>query len=194
MKNLNVKNLLILISFMFLGFTINAQTKYTIPSGAEFIVAGTSSLHDWTMTSKSATGTANIVMENNELKSIDNVFVTLKAESLKSGKGGMDDNAYKALDTKKNPDIKFTLDRVKSIEKKGDHFLINAEGKVTIAGQTKTMAIQSKAYPEGKGLRVTGNKTFKMTEFGVKPPTALMGTIKTGDEITVSYNITFKTN
>ncbi len=30
-----------------------------------------------------------------------------------------------------------------------------------------------------------------MTDFDVKPPTALMGTIKTGDEITIVLNTTF---
>jgi hypothetical protein len=37
----------------------------------------------------------------------------------------------------------------------------------------------------------TGKKTIKMTEFEVEPPTALLGTIKTGDEVTISFNSKF---
>lgn len=192
MRTLFTKHLFLILTAVLLSIGLSAQTRYTIPAGAEVSVDGTSSLHDWTMTSKSATGTAEIVMENGELKSIQNLSVNVKAETLKSGKGGMDDNAYKALNTKKNPDIKFTLDKINSIEKKGDHYLISASGKMTIGAQTKAISVQSKAVPQGQALNVTGSKTFKMTEYGVTPPTALMGTIKTGDQITINYNLIFK--
>jgi hypothetical protein len=44
---------------------------------------------------------------------------------------------------------------------------------------------------DGKGgLRATGVSTFKMTDFGVKPVTALLGTIRTGDAVTVKFDIT----
>ena len=37
-----------------------------------------------------------------------------------------------------------------------------------------------------------GEKTFKMTEFKIDPPKALLGTITTGDEITIKFNTIFK--
>lgn len=57
-------------------------------------------------------------------------------------------------------------------------------GKLTIAGKTKlTDLVATLTYNAGnKTFNCTGTKKLKMSEYGVKPPTAMMGTIKTGDD------------
>lgn len=185
------KCLLLLLPLVVFCFHAEAQTTYKLSAG-EFTVAGTSSLHDWTMTSKDAKGEAVISIENSVLKSVTKLALTVKSETLKSGKSGMDSNAYKSLETKKHPEISFVLRSIKSITKSGDHYLVNAEGTLTIAGQSRTMAVQAKAYPQANQIKFTGSKAFKMSDFKITPPTALMGTVKTGDEITVNFDLTFK--
>ncbi len=189
MKN-QAKYLFLILPFLILGFSMQAQTNYKL-SKADFSVSGTSSLHDWTMDTKSGSGEATLKKEDQTLKSIEKLNVSLKGETLKSGKSGMDDNAYKALKTKKHPDISFTLQNVKSITKKSDHYLVEASGTLKVGGESKTINVQSKAYPTANAVRFTGSHSFKMTDFNIKPPTALLGTIKTGDEITINYNLTF---
>lgn len=185
------KYLFLLLPILLISVGLNAQTNYKL-ANAELSVSGTSSLHDWTMTSNSASGSASVTTDGATLKSIQNLNVTMKAETIKSGKGGMDDNAYKALKTKKNPDVKFTLKEVKSIVKKGNGYLVEAVGTLTIAGESRTITVQGDAQPSNGTLKITGNKKFKMTDFKVDPPTALMGTIKTGDDITINFNLTYK--
>ena len=185
------KCLLLLLPLVALCFHSEAQSTYKMSAG-EFTVAGTSSLHDWTMTSKEAKGEAAIDMSNTVLQDVTKLSVTVKSETLKSGKSGMDSNAYKALETKKHPEITFALKSIKSITKSGDHYLVNAEGTLTIAGQSRTMAVQAKAYPQANQIKFTGSKAFKMSDFKITPPTALMGTVKTGDEITINFDLTFK--
>lgn len=185
------KCLLLLLPLVAFCFHAEAQATYKMSAG-EFTVAGTSSLHDWTMTSKDAKGEAVVGIENNVLQDVTKLTVTVKSETLKSGKSGMDSNAYKALDTKKHPEIAFALKSIKSITKSGDHYIVNAEGTLTIAGQARTMAVQAKAYPQGNQIKFTGSKAFKMSDFKITPPTALMGTVKTGDEITINFDLTFK--
>ncbi|ELR72488.1 hypothetical protein C900_01483 [Fulvivirga imtechensis AK7] len=192
MKALTNKYLFMLLPMVVMSWGLSAQTNHTLSPGAEFSVSGTSSLHDWTMTSSEGKGEAVITAEAKALQSIEQLSVTMKAESLKSGKSGMDGNAYKALKTGKNPDIKFNLKNVKSIEKKGDYYQVMAEGTLTIAGESRTVDVVTKAYPNGNTIRFTGSKTFNMTDFKVDPPTALLGTIKTGDEITINFSLTFK--
>ena len=38
-------------------------------------------------------------------------------------------------------------------------------------------------------MSIVGEKSIKMTSYGVEPPTALLGTIKTGDDLTIKFNI-----
>lgn len=191
MKDISKFCSLLLLPLLFFTFSTEAQTTYKL-SKSTLSVSGTSSLHDWTMTSESASGEAVGKIENNILSTLTKAKVSMVAETLKSGKSGMDSNTYKALDTKKNPDITFVLKDVKSITKKDGYYLIDATGTFTIAGTSKTLPVQAKAYPSGNSVKFTGSNTFNMTDFKVDPPTALMGTIKTGDTITINYELTFK--
>ena len=186
------KFLFILLPMLVAGLNLQAQTTYKLAPGSELSVSGTSTIHDWTMTTGKAQGNAVIVTEANALKGIQKLQVSMQAETLKSGKSGMDDNAYKALKTKKHPEITFNLKEVKSITQKGDQFIAVAEGTVTIGGVSKTMNLQALADPATNSIKFTGNKSFKLTDFQIDPPTAVFGTIKTGDEVTVNYNLTFK--
>lgn len=144
-------------------------------------VSGTSTLHDWDMNSKDAafTGTVN----GNK---IDNVVFTVKATSLKSKDSSLDKNAYKALDTGKYPDITFNA---VSIPTNGT---ANVVGKLTIANSTKEISLPVTVAKNGTTYTLTGKVKLKMTTFGIKPPTALLGTVKSGDEITISYNVSAK--
>lgn len=185
------KCLLLVASLLILSLQLEAQSTYVLSAG-EFTVAGTSSLHDWTMTSKDARGEAAIALSNNMLQEVKKLAVNLKSESLKSGKSGMDSNAYKALESRQYPDIGFNLKSIKSISKKDGHFLVEAEGTLTIAGVSRTMRTQARAFLSGKTIKFSGSKTFKMSDFQITPPTALMGTVKTGDEITINFDLTFQ--
>ena len=47
------------------------------------------------------------------------------------------------------------------------------------------------SYTNGK-IMLSGEKDFKLTDFNIEPPTAVFGTIKTGDEVVIHYNIQLK--
>jgi len=66
-------------------------------------------------------------------------------------------------------------------------------GKLTIAGTVKhtDLVATAKYNPADKSLTITGIKKMKMTDYNVDPPKALMGTIKTGNEIAISFNLKF---
>jgi hypothetical protein len=60
-------------------------------------VDGTSSLHDWTETVEQMTGNLDAEISGATISKITSARVTIPVKSIKSGKGGMDDNTYKAL-------------------------------------------------------------------------------------------------
>ena len=191
MKKLIKRGMLIILPLLFINLNVSAQTYQLIAS--EFNVSGTSTLHDWTMISKNATGTATINMEDNNLSSINKVDISIKSASLKSGKSTMDDIAHESLKAKKHPFILFKLNKINSI-KKGNTYIVEAIGILTIAGTSKTISITSEASENNNSIKFTGKKSLKMTDFKIDPPTAMFGTIKTGDAITVNYNLIFKAN
>ncbi len=105
----------------------------------------------------------------------------------------MDKNTYKALNTDKNPTISFVLTSATVTATGGNNYQLKCVGKLSIAGTIKhtDLVATAKYNPADKSFTVTGVKKMKMTEYNVSPPKALMGTIKTGDDISISYNLKF---
>ena len=91
----------------------------------------------------------------------------------------MDKNAYKALNEDDYPTIKFSSTEVSSSKIKG-HLIIN--------GKSKTVSIPVSTKKSGQSIEISGKYKINMTHYGVEPPTALMGTIKTGEEVTINFN------
>ena len=73
-----------------------------------------------------------------------------------------------------------------------DLFDTKIMGELTICGFKKLIPIDIKVLNTTKGVNVSGTYDMKMTDFKIDPPTALMGTIKTGDEISIHFNTNFK--
>jgi hypothetical protein len=169
------------------------QSKFKSES-VSIELAGTSSLHDWTEKSEKGTGNAVFAVNSNDrVTSLSAMTFTIAAESLKSDHKAMDKNTYKALKTDANPNISFVLTSAKITPLEGDNYQVKCEGKLTIAGTTNNTDITGtgKYNAADKSFTVKGSKKMKMTDYQVKPPTVMLGTIKTGNDITVSYTIKF---
>lgn len=171
-----------------LSFDTGAQVKYQLGAKPELKVTGTSTLHDWEMVSTQATGEAVMVQQDGKLQQIQKMTVTMPAESLKSGKNAMDKNTYAALDTKKHKDVRFVLTDITAA---GPNTW-NAKGNFTIAGVTQPASFQVKSSSSGSSYNFQGKHAFKLTDYKIDPPTALMGTVKTGNEVAIHFNLTLQ--
>ena len=171
-KPLNYYAVFTLLVFLFVG--VSATSQNLKPIKTEILVEGTSNIHDWDMTSDKAVGT--VLSENG---AISKISIEIPVKSLKSGKSGMDKNAYKALNEDDYPTIKFNSTDVNSSK---------ITGNLIINGKSKKISIPVKTKKSGQKIEITGKYKVNMTNYGVEPPTALMGTIKTGEEVTVNFN------
>ncbi|WP_343668829.1 YceI family protein [Chitinophaga sp.] len=177
-------------TLLFVHFIIAAafaQTK-TLVSGITLKVNGTSTLHDWEMKATGGTCAADLTFSPaGQLTAIPALSYTVAAETLKSEHSGMDNNAYKALKTKKNPNITFKLTTA-TVAADGS---IKAQGQLTIAGVTKVVDLTAKSTTTaGKSVVIKGSKVINMTDFSVEPPSFMMGAMKTGNAVTISYEFT----
>lgn len=179
--------LIIIFGLILMSFIGKAVTVYKVSESSKFIVSGTSTLHDWEMVSSEAVGEGEFVIKDKTVQNIKSLSVELKSETLESGKEKMDENAYKALKTEKNPYITFELDRVISIEDN----VMKLKGEFSAGGTTKTEVIEViPKYNDGE-VTVLGKFDITFKEYNMTPPTAVMGTIKTGNELTISFKTIF---
>jgi len=157
----------------------------------KLVVQGSSSLHDWESEITKAEWKGSFVIKENSLVAINNVVVKIPVESIKSTKGKiMDSKTYDAFDYKKNPNITYTLSQAK-VAANGN---IEAKGNLTMAGVTKPidLILQSRILPGGN-VQIILSKKLRMTDFKMEPPTAMMGTIKVGDEVNVVVDVIIST-
>nr|WKN35880.1 YceI family protein [Tunicatimonas sp. TK19036] len=179
---------LLLAILLIVGGETVAQNAYTLTINQEFKVSGTSTLHDWDMVSDDATGEGQITIENQKITRINSLVVTLPTKSLKSGKGSMDDNAYEALVAKEYPEIQFELIEIETITDQS----LRAKGNLTIAGTKSLVPLQVDYEITGNTVQFSGSFPITFTQFNIEPPKALLGTIKTGDKLQISFETTFK--
>lgn len=165
--------------------SINLNT--TIPSNVK--ISGTSTLHDWESIVEKTQ--AKLVINNYEDLEIETLEVTIDALSIKSGKKLMDKLTYKALRAKDFPKITFIFKKGSVKSSTPDFINIELNGDLMIAGVTKNVTVLTKINKKGKSIILTGTYKLKMTTYNIKPPKALLGTIKTGDEITIDFSLNF---
>ena len=174
-----------------LASAATAQTKMTLRSDSKVVVAGSSNVHGWSCT---ATGfSAAIELDSaSATRPIGVVVVTIPTKSLRCGKDKMDENTWKALRADEFKEIRYeltdyTLDAAKST---AASFAAVTRGKLTVAGTTKEVEMPITATRLAGGqMKGEGTLAMLMTDVGIKPPTALLGTLRTKNEITITFEV-----
>ncbi len=175
-------------------FAANGQiySRYSILSN-DIRIKGTSNLHDWEMVVEKVQGNMNADVKGSEIVSINSLTLSVDANSITSGKSIMDSKTYKALKTDLYPVIQFSLSEISEIKTGGKQQLITARGILSVAGIKKNIPVKATGMLRNDGsLSFSGSKTLKMTDFNIEPPTAVLGTLKTGDTINIEFDVLFK--
>ena len=96
---------------------------------------------------------------------------------------------HKALKVEAHPHITF---RLRALEPSGAGY--KATGLLTIAGVEKEAVLDLSVLPKEGALAVTGTTDLLMTDFGVKPPTAMLGMVRASPKVTIRIEATIAGN
>lgn len=157
-------------------------------------VAGTSNLHDWKMKAQSTSVSAKFDLKpgTNQLTDISALSFSMPVKGLKSDENLMDTRAYSTLKADKHDKITFNMSSAVITPQANNQYLVKATGNLTISGVTKPVTLVANGIVNAdKTITITGAQKIKMSEFGVKPPTFMLGALKVGDQVTVEYNLKF---
>lgn len=189
---IHFKNWFLLLMVIAPIYTVFGQDSKVVLAESKLAVNGTSNVHDWTIEAKAMSGKASVTLDAGDLKAIKSLDFSVEVEQLKSGKSGMDKNTFKALKSTSHKNISFKLVKVVKITTISDnYYTVETQGDLTIAGVTKRINQSFTTKLIGKKMVFTGKQKIDMTLYGVEPPKALMGTIKTGKDVTVDFKVTY---
>ncbi|MBZ0326446.1 MAG: YceI family protein [Altibacter sp.] len=162
------------------------------PNNSIFTIKGTSSLHDWEMVSKSFSGTIAFGSANADNIDIKEISITIGVKTLDSDNRTMNKKTYDALKNDQHPNIYYRFKSVKKIRAvRANNFEATLSGTLNIAGKTRDVDILVNILVKDNTINIVGKKPLKMSDFDVEPPTALLGTIKTGNDITIEFNLNY---
>lgn len=115
---------------------------------------------------------------------VKSASLTVPVAALDCGNNTMNGHMRKALKADQFADISWTMT---SYEVQGTNVTI--DGKLTIAGKENPIELKGTGSVENGTVRFKGSKQFKMTEYGIKPPSLMLGTMKVGEAVTVSFDL-----
>ena len=163
-------------------------------TAARVSIAGTSNIHEFTASTTdvkltrltladgiAGPGVLSAVVNPGSLEAFE---IVVKAATLTSPREGLDKNMHKALKTTEHPEITFTLTRLD-----GKPGALRAIGLLKIAGVVKDVTFDVKAAANASTITVIGEVPLLMTDYGIAPPKAMLGMLKTDPRITVTFEV-----
>jgi polyisoprenoid-binding protein YceI len=160
---------------------------------ARVTISGTSNIHEYTASTTTVRLTRAALSHaiagpdfwDSIVKpgAVDAFEIAIPAATLTSPKEGLDKNMRKALRVQEFADITFRLVRFET----GAAGALKAIGVLKIAGVEREVALDIKTQKNESGLLVKGTLQLLMTDYGIKPPTAMLGMLKTDPKVTVSF-------
>jgi hypothetical protein len=122
-------------------------------------------------------------------KAVEGVEVKIEAAKLDCRNGTMNGHMLKAIKATEHPTITFRLasyditpaEAGAAIVMKGTLLLGGVEKEIELAGTAK-------AAPEG-ALQVTGTYPLNMKDYGLKPPSLMLGTMRVNEKLTVGFDL-----
>jgi polyisoprenoid-binding protein YceI len=174
------------------------DARVAVSPDSKLWIDGTSNLHGWTCRATTLDASIDIdaalaaQIATAPPKALKRVQVKVPVKSLKCGHDAMDNNLYKALKADEAADITYilaTFDAAPGEAK--DMFTLHTVGTLSVAGTERKveMDVVATRLPDGSVI-AKGVVPIKMTDFGIKPPTAIFGRLKTGDEVKVGFELT----
>jgi len=178
------------------GALTHGQTPLAINS-ARITISGTSNIHAYTASTTTVRVTraqvealvpgSNLWASALKPGAVEAFEIAIPAATLTSPREGLDKNMHKALQVTAYPQIVFRLLRLEPQSTTVDG--LRAVGVLRIAGIEQEVAFDITTERKGSTLCVRGEVPLVMTDFGIKPPTAMLGMLKTDPKVTVTFEM-----
>jgi hypothetical protein len=122
---------------------------------------------------------------------VQQATLTVPVARIDCGIDKMNENLRGALNTEENENIVFEVTRAEFVAPMPRGSVeVHATGRLTAAGVTRPLELRVLGTDTGNGaLRLRGHVAIRMTEYGVKPPTAMLGLLRTKDEVLIHFDL-----
>lgn len=195
--------LITIATFLFLSaVSVDAQVRFLpVPQESRLWIEGTAKPVDFVCTSENVDGFGlvrsqapnepGIVMAASRGET--EIEVRIPVQRMDCGKARMNRDFRNALKADQYDEIIFRFNYAERDDANENAIRFIVTGDLTVAGVTRTVEVPVDGVQmQDESFRIRGQRTIRMTDFNVEPPTALMGLIQADDELTVHFDILVK--
>ena len=164
---------------------------------SSMIIDGDSNVHNWEAEVTQVNGT--LVLQNIESvnpdsltpESFKSLTLTIPVDGIDADSRGLRKNIHKYMEKDDHPNVTFELIDVSEVANQNGSLMISGTGTITAIGSEYDVEMQVTATVQNGGIHITGEQDLLMTDFGIDPPTAVFGTIRSADEVIIKLDVTF---
>ena len=187
-------------SFKPAALSAQASHPWTLALGSNLVVNGTSNVKDFAC--KAGTMTVQITTTDaGAMKAVLaashaalSATLTVPAAQLDCDNGTMNDHMRDALKMKDHPDITFRVDSFATAKSDGS-VVATVRGTLTLGGTAKAITVVVHPLDGGSGMmHVAGSYGLLMSDYGLKPPTLMLGVLKVHDPVQIVFDLLLKAN
>lgn len=187
---------ILIILYVAVGTVMAQQNSYILLDKSIMQIKGTSTIHDWSCDVQELIMDVSFAFSETPESPVQALSLTVPVKKIESGKGGMNKKIYEALKEKNHPNITFKLTTSKLAttgtngNDSGWQMVVN--GILNIAGTSREVSIPvvGSVFEDGT-YKFAGSYEINMKDYGVDPPSAMFGTIKSGELVIVSFELFF---
>lgn len=123
---------------------------------------------------------------------VDALALAIPVDKLGSGDDRLDRHLRAALRAERHHEIRFRMDSydVAGPPAPGAPLAVTVHGRLTVAGVERRIDVLAAGLRVGGGVRFRGQKDLLMTDYGINPPTLMLGAIKAANRVTVKFDVT----
>jgi hypothetical protein len=171
---------------------LNAQQSQRLEllSDSRVWVDGTSNREDWTVEAREVRGYV-VPGSGQGALHVREAGFTVPAAKMVSRHGViMDRLMHGALKASAHPEIRYELARAEAVPAAPGTHTVATAGSVTIAGVTRDVEqpVVAERLADGR-IRFTGSTPILLSDFGMTPPTAMFGALRTGNRVVVHFEL-----
>lgn len=185
--------LLVLVTLGAANAAAQATVRMDVAPESRIWIEGSSNVRDWSCKAshleaevEAAPGFPDAIHFARLLRRVQ---VRVPVAALECGQHQMDKDLRKALkadDSTQAPYVTAKLEAVSDVD--DTRSVVHTAGTLTLAGRENTvrMDVNATRLPGG-GVEARGEVAILMTDYGIKPPTALFGILRASDRVIVKF-------
>ena len=195
-KKILLSALVVFLGLAGLPVVSDAQT-FTVSESSKMTIYGSANVTDWDAEVKTIRG--EVVIRNEDESDwsdvqaswFEKVEIVIPVADIDSDSRRMNNNMYGYLKKDDYPEITYRLIEIQDlavVDNPG--IVLTVRGVISAAGAEKEIVHDVRITRNDSGtLIVSGSQDLAMTDFGIDPPTAMLGSVRSRDEMTIEFEL-----